>query len=144
MLAAIESDPKRIYYPASYSLPFIPADAKHGAPLDAPMHALDARQTGFGSYSGQSCYSSSDRRDLGERSSAPRPSLLAELLQDLDPRYMSFPHSSEVKPLSLAIPVDDTKNRQGVQMPPRYPLGENWYLRREQAATTPLNPIFVF
>lgn len=90
------SDAKRSIPSASYTIPYVLAD---DLPAAYPEFSFSASRRSLATpLDGSAFYLFPSGKDFGDVASDTQPSLLAELLEDLDPKYMTLPHTSEVVP----------------------------------------------
>lgn len=90
------SDAKRSNPSASYAIPYVLAD---DLPAAYPEFSFSASQRSLApTLDGSAFYLFADGKDFGDVAPDAQPSLLAELLEDLDPKYMTLPRPSEVVP----------------------------------------------
>lgn len=137
-LAATGSELKRTYQSASLALPYVLAQTSYDTPIDAPVHAVDARYL-TSLFRTSSPYSHTSRKDFGDRPDKIPPPPHSGRLQQLDSNVLSLPRSAtEVRPPRVSPEKAKYPQQQyGAYELGRFTLGADWYLHREQATTTP-------
>lgn len=137
-LAATGSELKRTYQSASLALPYVLAQTSYDTPIDAPMHAVDARYLSSLFRTG-SPYSHTSRKDFGDRPDKIPPPPYSGRLQQLDSNVLTLPRSAtEVRPPRVSPEKAKYPQQQdGAYELGRFTLGADWYLHREQATATP-------